>query len=160
MILGTISGGFMAALRVHRKPLTKKLKHLVWEKTRGLCWYCGKAVVTEDPSWLDAPNIDHVHPVTAGGTDDLENLVLACFRCNGYKGPMTLQQFRQKCADLYAADLEAAIESLYQLRETCKTHYARGIEATLRDLAALARRANFCFYGETMNDPEPASYEI
>ncbi|WP_184193438.1 HNH endonuclease signature motif containing protein [Armatimonas rosea] len=30
--------------------------------------------------------VDHYQPLSAQGTDDLENLVYACFRCNLYKG--------------------------------------------------------------------------
>lgn len=31
------------------------------------------------------PTIDHVIPVSKGGTDDLENLVIACRKCNSKK---------------------------------------------------------------------------
>jgi hypothetical protein len=30
---------------------------------------------------------DHIVPIQHGGTTDKENLALACFRCNCYKGP-------------------------------------------------------------------------
>ena len=29
--------------------------------------------------------VDHYHPLAAGGSDTIENLVYACFRCNQYK---------------------------------------------------------------------------
>lgn len=38
------------------------------------------------PRYSDRPSIDHVIPVTKGGTNDLDNLVFACFQCNGRKG--------------------------------------------------------------------------
>jgi 5-methylcytosine-specific restriction endonuclease McrA len=33
--------------------------------------------------------VDHITPRTAGGTDDLSNLALACPRCNGHKWAAT-----------------------------------------------------------------------
>ncbi|WP_436621099.1 HNH endonuclease [Sorangium sp. So ce136] len=30
--------------------------------------------------------IDHFHPLAAGGSDDVENLVYACTACNRFKG--------------------------------------------------------------------------
>jgi len=30
--------------------------------------------------------VDHVIPLVAGGTSDIENLCLACYRCNEFKG--------------------------------------------------------------------------
>ncbi|WP_409058300.1 RNA-guided endonuclease IscB [Streptomyces sp. SYP-A7185] len=48
------------------------------------CRYCGATGV--------ALNIDHVHPVSGGGSSRLSNLVLACVPCNQAKGstPVTL----------------------------------------------------------------------
>ena len=48
------------------------------------CAYCGQKFNTKDKH--RSFSIDHIKPKTAGGTDDLNNLVAACFRCNGKKG--------------------------------------------------------------------------
>ena len=40
--------------------------------------------------------IDHVRPRWRGGTDDPNNLVLACHRCNQLKGGMSLVSFLSK----------------------------------------------------------------
>jgi DNA-binding PadR family transcriptional regulator len=45
------------------------------------CGYCGVSE-TETGGEL---TVDHFQPVSAGGTDDDDNLVYACFRCNIYK---------------------------------------------------------------------------
>lgn len=36
---------------------------------------------------LSTFQIDHIIPVKHGGTDETDNLCLACIKCNGYKGP-------------------------------------------------------------------------
>lgn len=56
------------------------LRFQVLERDRFTCQYCGAF----------APNVqlevDHVVPVAAGGTDELENLVTSCFACNRGRG--------------------------------------------------------------------------
>lgn len=47
------------------------------------CEYCR---VPEDER-LSRFQIDHIIPVKHGGSDDLENLCLACLKCNSFKGP-------------------------------------------------------------------------
>lgn len=45
------------------------------------CWYCLREFNADLPSTLD-----HVIPLSQGGTNENENLVLACFTCNQIKG--------------------------------------------------------------------------
>jgi 5-methylcytosine-specific restriction endonuclease McrA len=44
-----------------------------------------RTVVAGSPAQL-LLEIDHFHPVAAGGSDDDENLVYACTACNRFKG--------------------------------------------------------------------------
>ena len=53
----------------------KALAQQVLEEGAGVCVYCSG----------EADTVDHVIPKNAGGTDDRENLVAACRRCNGKK---------------------------------------------------------------------------
>ncbi|OKH18567.1 HNH endonuclease [[Limnothrix rosea] IAM M-220] len=59
-------------------PLDKELRQTVRERADYLCEYC------HSPEKLSASRftIDHLIPRSLGGTDDLENLALACRRCN------------------------------------------------------------------------------
>lgn len=56
-------------------------------RERGLCKYCRK-LVTRDQGPRSA-TIDHVVPIHAGGLDEIENMVLACSKCNQEKGTGT-----------------------------------------------------------------------
>ena len=49
------------------------------------CVYCGAA---EGPFHLD-----HIFPVSRGGSDDSHNLVVACQSCNGSKNDKTIQEW-------------------------------------------------------------------
>ena len=46
------------------------------------CGYCG---ISETDAGGDL-TVDHFHPISAGGGDEIDNLVYACVRCNQYKG--------------------------------------------------------------------------
>lgn len=59
------------------KCLTLKLRLLAEDDK---CSYCGTQLL------LETATIDHVIPKHLGGTDDDENLTLACERCNRGKG--------------------------------------------------------------------------
>jgi hypothetical protein len=48
----------------------------VLKRDNYMCAYCG----------LDANQVDHIIPRSAGGTHDLDNLVACCKQCNTRKG--------------------------------------------------------------------------
>ena len=59
--------------------ISKRLRYEVFRRDNHACRYCGAAAP-------DAKlTIDHVVPVTLGGTDDPANLVTACADCNAGK---------------------------------------------------------------------------
>jgi hypothetical protein len=61
--------------------ISAELLLVVRQRAGYQCEYCG---VTEVESGGNL-TIDHYRPVSADGSDDIENLVYACFRCNIYK---------------------------------------------------------------------------
>ena len=52
----------------------------------GICPYCGEP--------FEGGHIDHVVPVSRGGTNDRENLVYCCTSCNLSKHDKTLEEWR------------------------------------------------------------------
>src|SRR5437868_9620515 len=52
------------------------------------CWYCN--CVLSERTW----SLDHVIPLSRGGTDHQGNLVAACKRCNSSKGNKTIPEWR------------------------------------------------------------------
>lgn len=75
---------------VTRRPTREERQELVEALTRidgYLCWYCETVLDPDggDPGSSTAPTIDHVLPLSAGGTHDLSNTVLACRNCNNIK---------------------------------------------------------------------------
>ena len=52
-------------------------------------WGYGKGYHRTSPY----PHVDHIKPVCNGGTDDLDNLSLACAFCNMAKGDAPVEEF-------------------------------------------------------------------
>lgn len=70
-------------------------------KSGGRCWYCGKRIWPESPD-PRGTTIDHFVAQACGGTDEIDNLVPACGRCNTLKGDGTIEEFRHHAALLAA----------------------------------------------------------
>lgn len=65
--------------------ISKALRAKVRKQAKNQCGYCRcfqKYILT-------ALEIDHIIPKASGGSDEEENLWLACRSCNGYKGVQT-----------------------------------------------------------------------
>lgn len=67
-----------------RTPLGKKLRFEVFKRDSFSCCYCGNA----PPSVT--LEVDHITPVSHGGTNEIDNLITACFSCNRGKGATPL----------------------------------------------------------------------
>lgn len=66
--------------------ISKKLRFEVFKRDSFTCQYCGNnppKVVLE---------VDHVWPLSKGGSDDIHNLVTSCFDCNRGKSATELNQ--------------------------------------------------------------------
>lgn len=63
-----------------RALVTPKIRFEVLKRDNFTCQYCGahgEGVVLE---------VDHIIPISKGGTSDMGNLITACFDCNRGKG--------------------------------------------------------------------------
>jgi 5-methylcytosine-specific restriction endonuclease McrA len=79
-------------LTYERKALTKKQRFNVFKRDHFTCQYCGQtppAVVLE---------VDHITPVVEGGSNDILNLLTACFDCNRGKGKDGLESVPETVA--------------------------------------------------------------
>ncbi len=56
-----------------------RIRRLLWNQQRQRCFYCGRQTL-----WNDA-TLEHVIPRCRGGTDHINNLAMACIRCNNAK---------------------------------------------------------------------------
>lgn len=77
----------------------------------GKCIHCNaKHYLTLEGRPISRPTIEHIVPQCHGGTSELENLAIACGRCNGSKG------IRHDNKPLDDPKLKAMIEMLQRRR--------------------------------------------
>lgn len=67
-----------------RKQIPKRIRFEVFKRDKFTCQYCGRM----------APDVvlqvDHIKPVSKGGTNDILNLITSCFDCNNGKSNIEL----------------------------------------------------------------------
>lgn len=82
--------------RCAREPITTTLKKSTFAIDNFECVYCSSQAVLE---------LDHIYPHSLGGTDEPENLVTCCHKCNIKKKnravsfPMVFGRFRDEIAE-------------------------------------------------------------
>ena len=75
----------MLAHMFKRRTLTNRVRFEILKRDNSTCRYCGaKAPGVE-------LQVDHVHPVSRGGKNELENLVTSCRDCNAGKGARLIE---------------------------------------------------------------------
>jgi len=82
----------------YTKTVQRLRKQACWRQ-RGLCYWCGGAMLTDVPS--DHPQFltaDHLVPLHAGGETKHGNIVAACRKCNNERHPeyhMTKEELKK-----------------------------------------------------------------
>jgi len=65
--------------------VSASIRNKVEERAKKLCEYCQSPLeFSSDPF-----SVEHIFPISKGGTDNLENLALACQGCNIHKSTKT-----------------------------------------------------------------------
>jgi hypothetical protein len=68
-----------------RKSLPAEIRQLIIDRDDNTCVYCGEV--------SGEMHIDHIVPVSRGGSDDPDNLCVACRSCNLSKGAKLLEEW-------------------------------------------------------------------
>lgn len=151
--------------------MNRKTLRLIYEKTSGRCWYCG---AFHRP--LDDWQVEHQNPRIRGGSDALENLVLACVACNAAKGKRTVEEYRA----FLIAKLENAITNAREIADEIESlvgwewHndgsngrvlypplWLVEVDSLLLDAARKAINTTEVFYGETLaTDSAPSQIPV
>lgn len=91
-----------AQTRATRAERSHKIKHdwtiiyeVIWDNNSNNCFYCKNPI---DKNAKFSYELDHKIPIIRGGTNNKDNLCIACPRCNGTKMLMTDVEFF-KCID-------------------------------------------------------------
>lgn len=71
-------------VRPRNRGLPKRLRMKIWGRGQGRCVYC------ETLLCLKTFTVDHIRPIADGGSNDEDNLTVACRSCNSSKGARPL----------------------------------------------------------------------
>lgn len=114
-----------------RKAISKKTRFEVFKRDGFKCQYCGKCA----PEVI--LNVDHIHPVSKGGDDDMMNYITSCFDCNSGKSDRLLSD------DSAIAKQRAQLEELNERREQLEMmlQWRDGLKAIDEDSLEKVREA-------------------
>jgi hypothetical protein len=68
-------------MQIKRNPIPRSVRLLCYEIDGWTCVYCGSQGSSR-PGKHYALSVDHIIPVSRGGTDSFSNLITACLFCN------------------------------------------------------------------------------
>lgn len=91
--------------------MRSKNRQVAWDKTNGLCFYCGAHLIPDDFRIMTSATyvelracgmrpmqLDHALSRARGGTDDPSNLYPCCDLCNPAKSDQTIDEYRHRLA--------------------------------------------------------------
>lgn len=113
-----------------RKAISKKTRFEVFKRDNFTCQYCGK---TPPDVMLE---IDHLKPVSKNGSDNINNLITACFDCNRGKSNIEINRIPNSLQENY--------EILHERQEQLK-EYQKIIAAIERNYVKNIERVNTIF---------------
>lgn len=76
-----------------RKPISRRIRFEVFKRDGFTCQYCG----SKPPSVV--LELDHLHPVSKGGSNKRDNLITSCFDCNRGKSDGLLSEIPQSVSE-------------------------------------------------------------
>lgn len=109
-----------------RKPIVSISRIEILERDGRKCHYC------KHPLTLWTMHVDHVAPVSRGGSDEPKNLVASCPRCNISKGERSLTEWKPDFVFLPDADLQETIDEWAKSFEA----YMQGRESKRQEIQA------------------------
>jgi len=97
--------------KIKRRYFTARQRQVITERYEGVCQACGKdglSPLSTSDEFLSS--IDHVIPLSRGGSNDDDNIQLLCLPCNLKKGDKTMPEFidyltKSKELELYFEEL-------------------------------------------------------
>jgi HNH endonuclease len=101
-----------------RLPIPKRIRFAVFKRDGFTCQYCG----AHPPDVI--LEIDHIEPISEGGSNDESNLATACTSCNRGKAGIPLTVVPKPLSER-AAEIEEMEEQLAGYRDVMRAHLIR-----------------------------------
>ena len=82
-------------VRIKRKNFSSKQRADIYKKSNGICQLCGRKITFKDMS------VDHIIPISKGGSNDINNTQAACLICNRFKADIYPQEFFDRITEIF-----------------------------------------------------------
>lgn len=86
--------------KVKRKAYSQDARKLLYNNANGRCELCGQKILFEDMT------VDHINPLSMGGSNDVENIACVCFTCNKFKGNILPDDFFERVSEIFMYQME------------------------------------------------------
>jgi len=80
----------IAGYQSERCIIPEHIKKQVYKKCNNRCAYCGEKLT------LETRTIDHIVPLSEGGSNYITNFFPACTHCNALKASLSLRDFKEQ----------------------------------------------------------------
>lgn len=119
-----------------RKAISKKMRFEVFKRDKFTCQYCGRSV----PDVI--LHVDHIKPVSKGGTNDIMNLITSCQDCNLGKGARELSDDsvvkKQQQQLKLLAEKNEQLEMMLQWRDELQSYAEKEVDAVNQRIADIS----------------------
>ena len=133
------------------RVIQPSIKKILFRKYGGHCSYCGKVL---DP--FDDYVVDHLIPVSKGGSDDPDNLMLSCHPCNATKRDKLLEDFRQVTKSKIIKYISLAIALTENCESLDQDKVIKHLEDSILEISTSPPRS---FFFETYTEEDRITYE-
>lgn len=101
-----------------------QVEQLLYRSQKGRCFYCGEVL-----DWGDRTNspLEHMVPLSRGGTHSIDNWCLSCAGCNGRKGSKTAEEFSGSVVKVAKLVLEASVVRRGGSNPPSRTIFSQGV---------------------------------
>lgn len=89
---------------INKKTYTSWQKDTVYSRYNGRCAICGKPVTRKDMT------ISHKIPLSRGGDNGMDNLMLSCWECNHAKNNLTMEEFLKRLWQIFLHNEDTILE--------------------------------------------------
>ena len=86
--------------KVKRKSYSQDARKLLYNNAKGRCELCGRKILFEDMT------VDHINPLSMGGSNDVENIACVCYACNKFKGNILPDDFLERITEIFMYQME------------------------------------------------------
>lgn len=85
---------------VKRKQYSEEQRKEIYKKSGGCCQLCGRKIS------LTEMTVDHIIPISKGGSNDMDNTQATCFSCNQFKANIFPAEFVDRITEIFMFQME------------------------------------------------------